>query len=88
MFILLKYGPENPAEAWKLQAAKGDDQIVLIQNGVFWAVSEKAALEGKNVAVVKADWLARGYAEEACPFQLVDYTQFVELLEANPKTMS
>lgn len=88
MLILAKYGPENPAERWKMEMAADQDQIVLIQNAIFWAVSEKAALQGKKVAVVKADWEARGYDAADCPFDLVDYNQFVELLEAHPKTMS
>lgn len=88
MFILIKYGPENPAERWKMEAAAPEDQIVLIQNGIFWAIAEPAFLKGKKVAVVQPDLEARGYSSQACSFPLVDYPGFITLLEENPKSMS
>jgi len=88
MLILVKYGPENPAERWKLETASPADQIVLIQNGIFWAVAEPALLDGKKVAVLQPDWEARGYSVETCQWPLVDYAGFITLLEENPKSMS
>lgn len=88
MLILVKYGPENPAERWKLEAASPDDQIVLIQNGIFWAIAEPQILVDKKVALVQPDLEARGYAAETCQWPLVDYAGFVTLLEQNPKSMS
>lgn len=88
MLILIKFGPENPAERWKLTAANAADQVLLLQNGVFWAASEPEALAGKNVAIVLADWQVRGYAAERCPWPLVDYAGLIELIEQNPKSMA
>lgn len=90
MLILIKYGTENPAEHWKLDMASADDVIVLIQNGIFWAITDEGrkALDGKKVYVVQADLDARGYTAEDCPFETVDYAGFVELLEQNERSMS
>lgn len=88
MLILIKYGPENPGERWKLEASTPDDQIVLIQNGIFWAISEPHTLEGKKVAIVQPDLEARGYTAKSCQWPLVDYAGFISLLEQNPKSMS
>lgn len=88
MLILVKYGPENPAERWKLEAAVSTDQIVLIQNGIFWAVTEPEALEGKKVVLVQPDLEARGYPAEACQWPLVNYAGLITLIEENPKSMS
>ena len=88
MLILIKYGPENPGERWKLEAATPEDQIVLIQNGIFWAITEPEILEGKTVAIVQPDLEARGYSVEACKWPVVDYAGLITLLEENPKSMS
>ncbi len=90
MLILIKYGTENPAENWKLEMSAADDVIVLIQNGVFWAVTAegKKALAGKKVYALKADLEARGYAEQDCPVEAIDYSGLIELLEQNEKRMS
>ncbi len=88
MLILVKYGPENPGERWKLETSSPEDQIVLIQNGIFWAIAEPQILEGKQVALVQADLEARGYSVENCRWPVVDYAGFITLLEENPKSMS
>lgn len=88
MLILIKYGPENPAETWKLGMATADDTIVLLQNGVFWAITDEGrqALDGKQYFALAEDLDARGYATDGIP--CVDYAGLVELIEANPKAMS
>ncbi len=88
MLILVKYGPENPGERWKLAAAAPADQIVLIQNGIFWAVTEPQTLEGKKVAIVQPDFEARSYCAESCPWPLVDFAGLITLIEQSPKSMS
>jgi tRNA 2-thiouridine synthesizing protein B len=88
MLILVKYGPENPGERWKLESATPEDQIVLIQNGIFWAIAEPEAIQGKKVAIVKPDLEARGYSAQACKLSLVDYAGLITLLEESHKSMS
>lgn len=88
MLVLVKYGPENPGERWKLEAAVSTDQIVLIQNGIFWAIAEPETLAGKKVSVVQFDLEARGYPATACQWPLVDYAGLITLMEENPKSMS
>lgn len=90
MLILIKYGNENPAEQWKLEMASADDVIVLIQNGIFWAVTQEGqkALAGKKVYAIQADLDARGYNAADLPLEPVDYSGFIELLEQHERSMS
>lgn len=81
--ILVKYGPDHPAERLKLSSAREGDCVVLIQNGVYWAACN--AIKGVNASVyaVKDDLLARGYEEGQFDVELIDYDALVELVERN-----
>ena len=88
MLILIKYGPENPAERWKLEAARPTDQVVLIQNGIFWAITEPSMLDGKKVSLLQPDLEARGYKAEESKWPVIDYVSLISLIEENPQSMS
>ena len=83
--VLVKYGSDNSAEKIKLQTAKNSDSIVLIQDGIFWALNDELKNFQGNINVIKEDFLARGYSEEECKFNLLDYSEFVDLIEKEEK---
>ena len=91
MVILIKYGPENAAEKLKILAADKGDTVVLIQDGIFWAIEEKTDIripENVKVVAIKDDYLARGYKEENAPIPLINYDQFIEIVEKDTKIIS
>ncbi len=89
MLVLIKYGFENLAERWKLEVTDENDTVVLIQNGIFWAISEEIEpYQNRKIFALESDLLARGYSKEDSKVPLVDYAGLVDLIEANPKSMS
>jgi tRNA 2-thiouridine synthesizing protein B len=83
--ILVKYGIDNPAEKIKLKTSKDEDSIVLIQNGVFWALSDEINNVKGTLFAVKEDFIARGYDESECKVKLINYSEFVEVIEKEEK---
>ena len=72
---------------------KGDDALLLIEDGVYAAVRNgKAAarLAGLNVSVLGPDLAARGIGEDKLidGVTIVDYDGFVDMVEANDKVQS
>ncbi len=91
MVILIKYGPENTAERLKILAAEKGDTVVLIQDGIFWAIEEKTDIripENVKVVAIKDDYLARGYKEEGATVPLISYEEFIEITEKDNKIIS
>jgi tRNA 2-thiouridine synthesizing protein B len=90
MLVLIKYGCENKAESWKMDMANENDAIVLVQNGVFWAISEEIdpyLEKNLNVVALEPDFAARGYTEEDSKVPLISYDDLVSIIEAQPKSM-
>ncbi|MBC7123719.1 MAG: sulfurtransferase complex subunit TusB [Pseudothermotoga sp.] len=81
--ILVKYGTDHPVEQLKIKSAKAEDKIVLIQNGVYWAL--KNVETPAKVYAIKDDFLARGYSEEDAKVNLISYSEFIDLLESEEK---
>ncbi|ABQ47763.1 MULTISPECIES: DsrH/TusB family sulfur relay protein [Thermotoga] len=81
--VLVKYGTDHPVEKLKIRSAKAEDKIVLIQNGVFWALEELET--PAKVYTIKDDFLARGYSEEDSKVPLITYSEFIDLLESEEK---
>ena len=89
---------KSPYETRNLDTAasiiKGDDALLLIEDGVYGAVKggkAAALLEGcNNVSVLGPDLAARGIAEDKLVdgVSVVDYAGFVDLVEANDKVQS
>ncbi|HYQ71923.1 MAG TPA: sulfurtransferase complex subunit TusB [Gammaproteobacteria bacterium] len=88
---------KSPYDAGNLETAtaymQGDDALLLIEDGIYAAIkSGKAAalLSGKNVSVLGADLAARGIGEDKLVegVTVIDYTGFVDLVEANDKVQS
>jgi tRNA 2-thiouridine synthesizing protein B len=88
---------KSPYDASSLEAAssimKGDDALLLIEDGVYAAVRNgKAAarLEGLKVSVLGPDLAARGIGEDKLidGVTVVDYAGFVDMVEANDKVQS
>ena len=88
---------KSPYDACSLDTAasimKGDDALLLIEDGVYAAVKNgKAAarLEGLKVSVLGPDLAARGIGEDKLidGVTVVDYAGFVDMVEANDKVQS
>jgi tRNA 2-thiouridine synthesizing protein B len=88
---------KSPYDASSLDTAssimKGDDALLLIEDGVYAAVKNgKAAarLEGLKVSVLGPDLAARGIGEDKLidGVTVVDYAGFVDMVEANDKVQS
>lgn len=90
MLIIVKYGPENPAEQGKLALAAEGDEVVLLQNGIFWAISEKLApvlAKGLKVYALESDLLARGYSPAAAKTPLITYDGLLDIVERQEKSL-
>ncbi len=81
--ILVKYGTDHSVEQLKIKSAKAEDKIVLIQNGVYWALKDVET--PAKVYAIKDDFLARGYSEEDAKVNLISYSEFIDLLESEEK---
>jgi tRNA 2-thiouridine synthesizing protein B len=88
---------KSPYERNSLKTAVGlmkdGDTLLLIEDGVYAAVKSGSAagnLEGKSVSVLGADLAARGIAVDKLVdgVSVVDYTGFVDLVEATDKSQS
>jgi tRNA 2-thiouridine synthesizing protein B len=88
---------KSPFDGCSLNTAstimKGDDILLLIEDGVYGAIkNSKAAtlIEGRNVSVLGPDLAARGIGEDKLinGVNIIDYAGFVDLVEANDKVQS
>ena len=73
--------------------AKDGDKVLLIEDGVYAATKGGAAvamLAGLDVSVLGPDLAARGIGEDklADNINVVDYSDFVDLVEATDKVQS
>ena len=89
MLVLIKYGCENPGDCWKMEVANENDTIVLIQNGVLWAISDEIEpyIKKRNIQAIDSDLFARGYRKEDSKVPLINYDGLVSLFEKNPQSM-
>jgi tRNA 2-thiouridine synthesizing protein B len=89
MLILIKYASENPGDSWKIEMANEEDSVVLLQNGVLWAISDDIDpyLEKTKIMALDTDFLARGYKAEDSKVPLISYDDLVTLIEKHPQTM-
>jgi len=90
MVILVKYGINSEEAKIKFNLALPGDKVVLIQNGVFWALTEKPLeLKKENIEVyaIKDDFEARGYKDSESKVPLITYEEFIQLLESDNKTL-
>lgn len=89
MLILIKYASDNPGDSWKMEMANQNDSVVLIQDGVLWAVSDEIDpyLQNLNIVALDKDFLARGYKEEDSKVPLINYDDLVTLIEKNERSM-
>ena len=83
MMIIVKYPPSHSISLEKIKLAKSGDVIVLLQDGVLYALDEKLITELKNkgieVKALKDDFVCRGYSEEESFADLVGYDEFIDL---------
>jgi tRNA 2-thiouridine synthesizing protein B len=82
---MIKYGKRNFVEPIKFRAAKKGDIVVLVQDGIFWAL-DKVDIEAEVFAVID-DVKARGYSAEDLTVPSITYEGFVEIIEKSEKTI-
>lgn len=83
--VLIKYGINHPIERMKIENAKEEDSIVLIQDGVYWNLEDLSSLTKAKIYILKEDFLARGYKEEETNHTLIDYDGFIDIIEKEEK---
>jgi len=79
--VLIKYGVHHPIESTKLECANENDRVVLIQDGVFWAVTDGIKEIKAQVYALREDLLARGYQEDISHVPLIGYPELVDIIE-------
>ncbi len=83
MMIIVKYPPSHKISLDKIKLAKDGDVIVLIQDGVLYALDEKLMTDLKNkgveVKALKDDFTCRGYSEEESFADLIGYDEFIDI---------
>jgi tRNA 2-thiouridine synthesizing protein B len=79
--VLIKFNNYHPIEKIKIESAKKEDTIVLIQDGIYWGLENLKELTEAEVVAIKEDVLARGYREEDISAKLVDYHGFIDIVE-------
>jgi len=90
--ILIKYSDENPISMDLLDIAKEGDEVVLIQDGVLFALGEPPKIyevlgRGAKVYAVREDLEARGYEEEDSIVPFISYDELIEIVERNEKSI-
>ena len=90
--ILIKYSDENPISMDLLDIAKEGDEVVLIQDGVLFALGEPPKIyevlgRGARVYGVREDLEARGYEEEDSIVPFISYDELIEIVERNEKSI-
>jgi len=83
--MLIKYGINHPIERMKIESAREEDSIVLIQDGVYWNLEDLSNLTKAKIYILKEDLLARGYKEEDANHNLIDYDGFIDIIEKEEK---
>ncbi|MDD2333214.1 MAG: sulfurtransferase complex subunit TusB [Mesotoga sp.] len=83
--IVVKNGPNNSADRIKINAAKEGDKVVLIQDGVFWALNELTTKA--EVFALKDDVEARGYSASDVSVPLITYEGFIDIVEECEKSI-
>jgi tRNA 2-thiouridine synthesizing protein B len=86
--VLIKYGVDHPIEKLKLACAEKDDCVVLIQDGVFWAVTDQVRDVKADVCALELDFCARGYPTESANVKLIDYSELVDLIAAEEQAIT
>ena len=81
--IIIKYPPSHKISLEKINLAKEGDVVVLLQDGVLYALDEKLMTDLKNrgieVKALKDDFVCRGYSEEESFADLIGYDEFTDL---------
>jgi len=88
--ILIKFGNDREIAKTLLKISKEGDNVLLIQDGVLWALDEKTVkdMESKKVNLYagKEDLEARGYTQGLNKdISILDYDGVIDLIEKNEK---
>jgi sulfur relay protein TusB/DsrH len=86
--VLIKHGVHHPIARAKIECTNEDDCLVLIQDGVFWAITGELEGVKADVYAVQEDLCARGYQVEAADVSMVSYSDLVDLIVKEEKTIT
>lgn len=90
MVFIIKYSSENPAERGKLNMAREGDEIILLQNGVFWAIDtaiDPYLEKGLSFFALEDDLLARGYRTDDSKVPTITYDGLIEIVERQEQSV-
>jgi sulfur relay protein TusB/DsrH len=82
MTVIVKSSPDTPEGKRGLQTARdlGAD-IVLLQNGVYFVLSQSASIPDTQVYAIEEDCLMRGIvAHPESRVRMIDYAELVDIL--------
>ncbi|MGB9679996.1 MAG: sulfurtransferase complex subunit TusB [Thermoanaerobacteraceae bacterium] len=89
--IIIKKSPKDKISEFLLKLALPDDKVMLIQDGVIFAIDNKIKdIVNKDVRLfaLKEDFNARGLSENESMIPLLDYEGWAELIETEDKIIS
>jgi tRNA 2-thiouridine synthesizing protein B len=86
--VLIKHGVHHPIAEAKIECAVPGDSLVLIQDGVFWAITGKLEGTEADVYALQEDLCARGYQVENASVPTIGYSDLVDLIAKEEKTIT
>ena len=86
--VLIKHGVHHSIARIKIECAKEDDCLVLIQDGVFWAITNEIGDVKADVYALKEDFCARGYQVGVTDVPMIGYPELVDLIVKAEETIT
>ena len=89
--IIVKKSKTSSISRRMLELAKDGDVVLLVQDGVFYAIDEATkniVKDGVKVFALKEDLNARGYSDDMSLFPCINYDGWVKLIEDNERIVS
>ena len=86
--VLIKHGVHHPIERIKIECADENDCVVLVQDGVFWAITNEIKDVKADVYALQEDFCARGYQVGAADVSMISYPELVDIIVKEEKTIT
>ena len=86
--VLIKYGVGHPIARTMIECSNEGDCVVLIQDGVFWAITGELEGTKAEVFALQEDVCARGYQPDAAGVSVISYPELVDIIVREEKIIS
>ena len=86
--VLIKHGVHHPIARTKLGCSNENDCLVLIQDGIFWAITGELEKPKSKVYALQEDFCARGYQIEDADVTMIGYSDLVDLIVEAEETIT